>query len=404
MSRSVLAFLAAGVVFALVAAASQQGNGAEAPQAAGTVQAPGVAVVELFTSQGCSSCPPADELLGRLGEAGGRVICLSFHVDYWDRLGWTDPYGQAAFTDRQRAYAQALGEDRVYTPQMVVDGTRGFVGSNADLAKKAIDEALARPARTVVRLDATVDAKDRQAEVWYHVVGQGSGDRLQVAMVQPQAANEVPRGENQGRTLTHANVVRSLRTVVLDRTGKGHLSVPLADDVPLDKLEVVAFTQDKDTMRIGGARRVVPGDPEANRLALSDRQWRMQLTPAQYEITRQDGTEPRNTGADSATAVPGVYTCNDCGARMFDAGAKFHSGTGWPSFWKPIDGGAAATAPDFSLGMVRTEVVCVRCGAHIGHVFDDGPQPTGQRWCLNARALTFIAEDQPAGRQPADGK
>jgi len=131
----------------------------------------------------------------------------------------------------------------------------------------------------------------------------------------------------------------------------------------------------------------------AEKVTKTEQDWQKQLTPEQYHVTRQCGTEPPFTGKHWNNKAAGMYKCVCCGAELFASDTKFDSGTGWPSFYQPADASNVAELSDRSHGMARTEVRCSKCGAHLGHVFEDGPNPTGMRYCINSASLDFRKDE-----------
>lgn len=216
-------------------------------------------VVELFTSEGCSSCPPADKLLGHLRQdlAGKniQVIPLGFHVDYWNSLGWKDRFSSAEFSRRQEQYARSLGVDGPYTPQMVVDGTLEFVGSDAGQAQRAISQAASQPSTAEVRISA--GATD-QLTVQVKAPVSANGASVVMAITEDNLATKVRRGENGGRELHHAAVVRELRVLGRLRDGSFESSVPtnLEKDWKRENLWAVVFVQEASSGKIQGAASV----------------------------------------------------------------------------------------------------------------------------------------------------
>ena len=238
----------------LALAVSQRGAAEEGPSPA-TAPAPPFAVVELFTSEGCSSCPAAEAYLGELTRearaSGGRVYTLAFHVDYWDYLGWKDPFGDVAHTKRQRAYAKALKAANVYTPQMIVNGVDAFVGSDRRKGRQAIEAALKRSA--AARLALNVEQTREGIKVGYETMAMRKTVQLNVALVERGLVTAVGRGENAGRTLHHENVVRAFKSLRLTGDARGSLSLPRPKSLKPEHASVIAFAQEPRSYRIVAA-------------------------------------------------------------------------------------------------------------------------------------------------------
>jgi hypothetical protein len=214
-------------------------------------------VVELFTSEGCSSCPPADELLGHLRQdlsaKNIQVIPLGFHVDYWNSLGWKDRFSSADFSARQEQYARSLKVDGPYTPQMVVDGETEFVGSSSGQATSAISHAASQPELATVKISASGD----QLSVEVKAAHPDTGNVL-LAITEDNLATNVGSGENGGHTLHHTAVVRELRQLGQLHEGSFAATVPikLEKDWKRENLRAVVFVQEGASGKIQGADSV----------------------------------------------------------------------------------------------------------------------------------------------------
>jgi hypothetical protein len=215
----------------------------------------GVAVVELFTSEGCSSCPPADRVLASLTARAKAsslpVYTLSFHVDYWNYLGWRDPFSSSSYSERQRGYSNINANGGTYTPQVVVNGEAECVGSNSSRIDDLIDAALKRAPRTQIELDArrSTDGID----VSYRVSGATAGRVLNLALLEPRAESQVEHGENAGERLAHVNVVRAFAIRALRDGSAGHWTSKAGLDFAARRVGVVAYAEDTSQRDISGA-------------------------------------------------------------------------------------------------------------------------------------------------------
>ncbi|MGV9213550.1 DUF1223 domain-containing protein [Micromonospora sp. RB23] len=231
-----------------------------APDHPSTATDGGVAVVELFTSQGCNSCPPAEELLTEIERdartRGEPVFALGFHVDYWDDLGWPDQFADAAHTARQEAYARAFGSGRLYTPQMIVNGTVEFVGSDRGRAASAIASALASAAAAPLTLSVTqVGGGGTPLVLDYRVERPPQRAVVNVAIVQRGLDSAIARGENAGRTLRQDNVVRAFASAPLHgERGRVELAVP--PDLDPGRATVIGYVQRETDRVVVGASAV----------------------------------------------------------------------------------------------------------------------------------------------------
>lgn len=211
------------------------------------------ALVELFTSEGCSSCPPADKLLTELVEKadqeGLKLFALSFHVDYWDYLGWKDPFARKEYTNRQRRYARALGSS-VYTPQMVINGSAEFVGSNRSEASQTINYAFNLNEGPVKIDDLKMTKRGDKIKIDLKTIGNGQGKIANIAIVERDLSIAVKRGENRGRNLHHDNVVRLFKSINISEGSNFNTEVTLPDNIEKDKTSVIVYLQSLNDMEV----------------------------------------------------------------------------------------------------------------------------------------------------------
>ncbi|GAB2987936.1 thioredoxin family protein [Mucilaginibacter puniceus] len=215
------------------------------------------AVVELYTSEGCSSCPPADELVSKIQkENNSQVYILAFHVDYWNRLGWKDVFSNAEYSNRQNDYAHYLKTSSVYTPQIVVNGKKEFIGSQEGNLRSAIKSALSKEAQAKLLL-SNVQASNKKASVSYALEGNLINNNLLLALVERSAKNVIKAGENSGRTLSHVQIVRDLQTVSINKGKSGTANLTLPNGFNAQNFEIIGLLQNTVTGEITGATRSV---------------------------------------------------------------------------------------------------------------------------------------------------
>lgn len=215
----------------------------------------GFALLELYTSEGCSSCPPADELLGKIQNElkDKNVYVLSYHVDYWDKQGWKDIFSNADFTKRQYDYAKYMEKDPIYTPQVIINGKIDYVGSQETSLRNGIKSALSKPVSTNLSLEASQNANS--LSVNYNVESTSKNSRLLIAVVQKEAKSNVKRGENAHRVLSHYQIVRNLQSVDLNKAKKGTALVHLPKNYNTQDFEIIGFVQDMNSGAILEVKR-----------------------------------------------------------------------------------------------------------------------------------------------------
>jgi hypothetical protein len=213
----------------------------------------GFAVIELFTSQGCSSCPPADALLGKMAMAhDAQVLPIAFHVDYWNRLGWKDPFSSASYSQRQRAYANQFHLDGVYTPQAIVNGKRQMVGSDASLLAAAVADAKAITPTASINI-TSIEQQADSIHIQYNIMGAYSDATLQAVLVQEQVETQIKAGENKGLSLTNYHIARDLKEVPATAAGQLYLQIPATATNTVFK--IVLLVQQADGKIVGMAQK-----------------------------------------------------------------------------------------------------------------------------------------------------
>lgn len=213
--------------------------------------ASGFVVMELFTSQGCSSCPPADEILGKYAlKNDEHIIPLAFHVDYWDRLGWIDSFSNSRYTQRQRDYASKFNLESVYTPQLIINGQKELVGSEEEAIATTVNKFLKEQPPVAINV-SNKNIESGRVTISYSVNDPASNSSINAALVQAAVVTHIKAGENRGVKLTNYNVVRDLKTEVLSKTGNFTFPLPVHNITA--GFSIVLFIQDNASGKITGA-------------------------------------------------------------------------------------------------------------------------------------------------------
>lgn len=217
---------------------------------------PGFVVVELFTSEGCSSCPPADEVVAKIQKETREkpVYILAFHVDYWNRLGWKDIFSEPAYSNRQNQYSSWLNSS-IYTPQVVINGHQEFVGSDESRLRSSITTALHKTNPVHLSINS-IKENGRNVSLHYQIHGKIVNNYLALALIEKTASSKVLSGENEGRTLSHIQIVRNFLTISLNEQSEGVSEIEIPTGLDNQRLEIIAFLQSRENGEITGATKV----------------------------------------------------------------------------------------------------------------------------------------------------
>jgi hypothetical protein len=231
-------------------------NKSEKPQQNNPTETNGFAVLELFTSEGCSSCPPADQLMGEIEKLykDQPVYILAYHVDYWNNLGWKDKFSSVENSQRQQYYSRTL-RSQVYTPQLVVNGKKEFVGSDRNNVEDAIENALFNSKN--LHIDLSAKASEKEINVNYKTVENNSQNKLLITLVEKKSATNVQKGENEGRHLQHWQIVHQQNQISLKNSSAGTTSFKLPENFNTNNWEVIGMIQNTKTGEILGSAKAI---------------------------------------------------------------------------------------------------------------------------------------------------